>query len=129
MMTLFIKVSMRHIFFILLLITAKAGAQSSSMLTTQLDSLFQSYFKANEPGGAVLIVKDDKIIYQQAHGIADINSREPITGKTLFNTGSISKTFVAYGILQLAKEKKLSLDDNLYKYFPKFQSRPIAEKV
>jgi CubicO group peptidase (beta-lactamase class C family) len=120
---------MRYIFVFLLFITAKAGAQTSSMLTIQLDSLFQSYFKAGEPGGALLIAKDNKIIYQQAYGIADINTREPITGKTLFNTGSISKTFVAYGILQLAKEKKLSLDDNLYKYFPEFVSRQIAEKV
>ncbi len=93
------------------------------------DSLFQSYFKAGEPGGAVLIVKDNKIIYQKGFGVADMKTKEPVTAKTLFNVGSISKTFVAYGILKLAKEGKLSLDDNLYKYFPDFKNEEIAKKV
>jgi CubicO group peptidase (beta-lactamase class C family) len=93
------------------------------------DSLFQSFFKPGEPGGAVLLVKDDKIIYQKGFGIADIKTNEPITTKTLFNIGSISKTFVAYGILKLAKENKLSLDDNLYKYFPDFKNKEIAKKI
>jgi CubicO group peptidase (beta-lactamase class C family) len=95
----------------------------------QLDSLFRSYFKDNEPGGAVLIVQDGKTIYEKAFGIADMTTHEPITTKTLFNTGSISKTFVAYGILKLVSQKKLALEDNLYKYFPDFKNRAIAEKV
>lgn len=94
-----------------------------------LDSLFQSYFKPGEPGGAVLLVKNNNVIYQQGFGIADINTKEPITTKTLFNIGSISKTFVAYGILNLAREGKLSLDDGLYKYFPDFKNAAIAKKV
>ena len=55
--------------------------------------------------------------------------KKPITTKTLFNVGSISKTFVAFGILQLAKENKLSLDDDLYKYFPDFKDSTVARKV
>ena len=82
-----------------------------------LDSLFTSFFKINEPGGAVLLAKDNRIIYQKGFGIADINTKESITTKTLFNIGSISKTFVAYGILKLASENKLSVEDDLYKYF------------
>src|SRR5690349_10430946 len=80
--------------------------------TMQLDSLFQTWFKPGEPGGAVLLVKNDKIIYHKGFGIADITTKEPITTKTIFNLGSISKTFVAYGILELAREGKLSLDDD-----------------
>lgn len=93
------------------------------------DSLFQTYFKSNEPGGAVLIVKDGKMVYQKGFGIADITTKEAITAKTLFNIGSISKTFVAYGILRLAKEGKLSLADDLYKYFSDFKNETIAKKV
>jgi CubicO group peptidase (beta-lactamase class C family) len=95
----------------------------------ELDSLFENFFKPGEPGGAVLLVKDNKIVYQNGFGIADINSKELITTKTLFNTGSISKTFVAYGILKLAEEGKLSLEDDLYKYFSDFKSKDIAKKV
>ncbi|MBC7873609.1 MAG: serine hydrolase [Ferruginibacter sp.] len=104
-------------------------AQPAAKLTTSLDSLFQSYFKLNEPGGAILLVKDNKIIYKKAFGIRDINSQQPITSKTLFNTGSVSKTFVAFGILKLAAENKLSLEDDLYKYFPEFKNAGIAKQV
>ena len=93
------------------------------------DSLFQSYFKSGEPGGAVLIVKNNIVIYEKGFGIADIHTKEAITPQTLFNVGSISKTFVAYGILSLAKENKLALDDELYKYFPDFKNKTIAKKV
>ncbi len=97
--------------------------------TMQLDSLFETWFKPGEPGGAVLLVKDNKVVYQKGFGIADIKTREPITSRTLFNIGSISKTFVSYGILKLAQEKKLSLDDDLHKYFPDFENSMIARQV
>ena len=106
-----------------------AQSQTASMTSGKLDSLFQSYFKPGEPGGAALIIKEGKIIYQKGFGLADMVTKEPVTPKTLFNTGSISKTFVAYGILKLAKEKKLSLNDDLYKYFPDFKNKEIAQKV
>ncbi len=95
----------------------------------KLDSLFDSIFKADEPGAAVLIAKGGKIIYEKGYGIADINTKEKITSNTLFNLGSISKTFVAYGILLLAKENKLSLDNDLYKYYPDFKDSILAKKV
>jgi CubicO group peptidase (beta-lactamase class C family) len=101
----------------------------SNKITGQLDSLFQSYFNVNEPGGAVLIVRNGKEIYKKGFGVANIKTKEPITPHTLFNVGSVSKTFVAYGILKLASEKKLSLDDNLYKYFPDFKNEVIAKQV
>ena len=102
---------------------------SQSKISGKLDSLFQTIFKNNEPGGAVLIAKEGEIIYKKGFGIADIKSKEPITTKTVFNLGSITKTFVAYGILKLASEKKLSLDDDVYKYFPDFKNPVIARQV
>jgi len=102
---------------------------SMNMFAPSLDSLFQSYFSPDQPGGAVLIIKDGSIIYQGGFGIADIKTKEKITTKTVFNTGSISKTFVSYGILKLEQEGKLSLNDDLYKYFPDFSNSNIARQV
>lgn len=116
---------MKFIFTILIVIPLTALTQ----IDKQLDSLFSSYFSPGEPGGAVLIVKNGKIIFEKGYGIADIHSREPITTNTLFNIGSITKTFVAYGIIKLESENSLSLDDDLYKYFPDFKNKEIAHKV
>ena len=114
------------LFSLLIPVFLRAQSPQTSM---QLDSLFQSFFKPGEPGGAVLLVKDNKIIYQKGFGIADIDTKELITAKTLFNIGSISKTFVANGILKLALENKLSLEDDIYKYFPDFKNESIAKQV
>lgn len=120
---------MRYVFFICLCIPLQSLSQTPAMIEKKLDSLYKSYFRENEPGGAVLLVRDGKIIFHKAYGLADVNSRQPITTGTLFNTGSISKTFVAYGILMLAREGKLTLNDPLVKYFPDFTDKKIAQKV
>jgi CubicO group peptidase (beta-lactamase class C family) len=112
-----------------ILIVICMSCQQPVSTEKQLDILFDSIFKKDEPGGAVLIATDNKIIYQKGFGVADISTKEAITPNTLFNVGSISKTFVAFAILKLAKESKLSLDDNVYKYFPDFKDSVIAKKV
>lgn len=94
-----------------------------------LDSLLTAEFRADEPGGAVLVMKGDSVIYQKCIGLADLATREKITPKTLFNLGSISKTFVANGILILQEEGKLSLDDPMSRYFPEFKIKEIADLV
>jgi len=110
-------------------ITTHCFAQTADMLQTSLDTLFSAYFKPGEPGGAVLLVKNDRVIYQAGFGIADTRTREPISTQTRFNIGSISKTFVAYGILKLESEKKLSLHDDLFMYFPDFKKKKLAQQV
>ncbi len=119
---------MKFLLLISILTSMTLQAQNTG-IERSLDSLFESFFKPNEPGGAVLLVKNNKLIYKKGFGLADLTMREPISANTLFNLGSISKTFVAYGILKLASEQKLSTDDNLYKYFPDFKNKTIAEKV
>jgi len=106
-----------------------ASAQADSSMISSIDSIFNQFFKASEPGGAVLIAKNDQVVYKKGFGIADMNTRDLITTETLFNTGSISKTVVAYGILRLAEANKLSLNDDLYKYFPDFRKKAIAIQV
>lgn len=96
---------------------------------SDLDKMLNRQFNGDTPGGAVLIVKGDKTLFSECYGLADINTREKITDKTLFNLGSISKTFVANGILILNQKGLLSIDDSLGKYFPDFRNPAFAEKV
>src|ERR1051325_1213011 len=95
----------------------------------ELDQLFSSQMKKDGPGASVLIMKGDSVIFSKSYGLADLNTKERITGKTLFNVGSITKTFVMNSILMLRDEGKLSLEDSLIKYFPEFKNKDIARKV
>ena len=120
---------MRIVFLFVIIILFNNCNTKSSSYSHDLDNIFDSVFKADEPGGAVLIAKDGKIIYEKGFGVEDINTKKAIDVNTLFNVGSISKTFVAFGILQLAKENKLSIDDDIYKYFPDFKDSLLAKKI
>ena len=108
---------MKKFLFVFCMASLTAKAQIHDWFIPTLDSVFNSFFKSGEPGGAVLLAQGNNVFYQRGFGIADINTKEPITTKTLFNIGSISKTFVAYGILDLVQKKKLSLEDDLSKVF------------
>jgi CubicO group peptidase (beta-lactamase class C family) len=112
---------------IALLGTGQLPAQDPS--AGALDAYFQGIFPADAPGGAVLIARHGQVVFAKGFGLSDMHTRDPITTRTLFNLGSISKTFVAYGILKLADEKRLSLDDPIGKYFPAFKNKEIAQKV
>jgi CubicO group peptidase (beta-lactamase class C family) len=98
-------------------------------LRIPLDSLIQTFIKPDEPGGSVIISKGDSLLYSAGFGLADLNTREKITEHTVFNTGSVSKTFVSNAILLLQERKQLSVEDPLIKYFPGFKNTGIGSKV
>lgn len=97
--------------------------------TNQLDAHFSKEMPTDEPGGAILIMKNDSIIFCNGYGISDLNLKSKIDTNTLFNIGSISKTFVSNAILMLQDDGKLSVEDNMAQYFPDFKNKLIAEKV
>ncbi len=86
----------------------------------ELDAFFRARFPADAPGIAVMIAKRGEPVWQGAYGLADMRTRVPITTRTAFNLGSLSKTFVANAILILAQRGRVSLDDPMLKYFPDF---------
>ena len=118
----------RSILAIVIFITLTQCATKST-LNSDIDSIFKNVFQSTIPGGAVLIMKGEKIVFSKGYGLADLQTREKITTQTLFNTGSISKTFVSQVILDLAREGKLSLQDSLANYFTDFKNPAIANQV
>jgi CubicO group peptidase (beta-lactamase class C family) len=98
-------------------------------LVRELDSLLAAGFRSDEPGGSVMIMKGEYPLFMKNYGLSDLRTREKNTENTLYNLGSISKTFVANGILILAENGSLTLDDSLSMYFPEFRNKEIADEV
>ena len=84
----------------------------------EIDKLFEKWNTTNYPGCAVAIVKDTEIVYKKCFGHVNLEYDIPITTSTVFHAASVSKQFTAFAIALLAKENKLSLDDDICKYFP-----------
>ena len=101
----------------LLIFLSSALTLNAQSFNDQLDQLLADYFDANAPGGALLIKKANSQVFARGFGIADMTTGEKITPSTVFNTGSISKTFVANAILILHEAGKLSVYDPVAMYF------------
>ena len=70
------------------------------------------------PGVSIAIVRDGKLVKAEGYGFANVELSAPATADTVYQSGSTGKQFTAAGILLLAEEGKLSLDDRLAKHFP-----------
>lgn len=121
---------MKQILFLLIALVVAACAPQKTTpssdgtkeVSAELDSLFSSLFKADEPGAAVLVVRADSVVYDKGFGLARLDEPTPITNRTMFNICSVSKQFSSMALFILAQQGKLSLDDTVQKYFPQFKA-------
>lgn len=69
--------------------------------------------------------------YAEGFGVTNLEHPLPVTADTLFQTGSISKTFTGTMLMQLAEQKKVNLDAPVKKYLKDFKlhDKEITEKV
>ena len=78
------------------------------------------------PGAAAAVVIGE-CVWVGASGLADVHTREPVRAETLFQVGSITKTFLAALVLKLAEDGVLGVDDRLSNWVPTFpDSRRIT---
>jgi CubicO group peptidase (beta-lactamase class C family) len=101
------------------------GTDSESQIKEQLSKIENAIEEKrkdlNVPGAAIVIVKDDKVIYIKGFGHRDIETKKPVTENTLFAIGSTTKAFTAMSVMMSADEGKLSLEDSPKKYLPYFK--------
>src|ERR1700723_3008610 len=70
------------------------------------------------PSASIAVVKDGRIAYLQAYGLARLTPPMEATPQMQYSIGSISKQFTAAAILLLAQGHKPTLDDPVSKYLP-----------
>jgi D-alanyl-D-alanine carboxypeptidase len=70
------------------------------------------------PGVSATIIWPDGRSWTGVNGWADVKQHVPVAPTTAFSVGSVSKTFLAALVLQLADEGRLSLDDPVLRWLP-----------
>ncbi len=97
-------------------------------VTWRIDSVFTRFAHPGSPGCALGVYRDGRIVYAQGYGSAHLELGVPITPATVFDIGSTSKQFTAMSILLLAKDGRLSLDDDVRRFLPELPAygRPIT---
>ena len=70
------------------------------------------------PGFSIAVVKEGATLYAEGFGSRDPERNLPATPDTLYGVGSLTKSFVAIGILQLVEAGKIKLDDPVAQHVP-----------
>jgi D-alanyl-D-alanine carboxypeptidase len=109
---------------VLLLTLACAGSAQEGLLPPELrtgidKAVEETMAKAGLPSASIAVVKDGKLAYAKAYGLANVEAKTPATTEMRYAIGSISKQFTAAAMVMLAEEGKLSLDDKVSKYLPR----------
>lgn len=117
--------------FFLVSISVRSFAQPA-----EAEAKIQEAIKKYEAVGlSVAVVKKGKIIYTHSFGLKDIENNTALSENSLFRIASISKSFSATSVMQLADKGKLSLTDDFSKLVgfkvrnPKYPETVITLKM
>jgi D-alanyl-D-alanine carboxypeptidase len=72
------------------------------------------------PGLALAITSRDRLLHVGAFGYANLPAQRPVTRDTLFEIGSISKSFTSIALLQLRDERRFDPQAPIVRYLPWF---------
>jgi CubicO group peptidase (beta-lactamase class C family) len=91
---------------------------ADSVPVEKIDAIFAGFKSNDAPGAAILVLRDDKPVFQQGYGVADIRTRTKINEHTNFRLASVSKQFTAMAVMLLVHDGKLHYEDRLGQIFP-----------
>lgn len=89
---------------------------SQAHIGSTLDSVAASLW-AGRFAGSILVAHGDVILLSKGYGMADAGTSRPNTPLTVFDAGSLAKTFTALATLQLVEDGKLRLNQTIEAFF------------
>jgi len=95
------------------------GAQTGP-LRKELDRLYSGLAADGEPGFAVLVQQNGKVLFEKGYGVRDLRNKQAIDSTTNFRLASCTKQFTAMAIMQLVHDGRLRYDETLTEIFPEF---------
>ena len=102
----------QHVLAFVLLLSASVAVQAD-----KVDDYVKSEMQRQHlPGLSIVVIKDQKIVKVQGYGLANIELNVPATPETVYKIGSVSKQFIATGIMLLVQDGKIKLDDSISQY-------------
>jgi len=99
----------------------QGAAAISTFLRTVTD-------RGDVPGVVMVVVGKDAVLYHEAFGKSRTISNTPMAKDTIFNMASMTKPVTSVAIMMLVDEGKLTLDDDVAKYLPKFKNPLVISK-
>ena len=131
-----IKIITAHLLISLITFSAQAISLANSQKDSRLEHnnqiskkisrLISDSFENDQFNGALLVASDGNIIFKNAYGYANWETKTNQRLNSIFSIASISKTFTSMAIMVLREQNKLEYDSKVDRYLPEL---PNAEKI
>ena len=111
-------------------VTSVVGDDASPAFRVVAGALAEAMAQVNLPGAALGILADGREEHA-TFGLADVAGGEPVSDQTLFQIGSLSKTFTGTAIMRLVDQGLVDIDATVRTYLPTFSvaDASVSERV
>ena len=89
------------------------------------DMILEEIENGDVPGAVAMVVRNGKIVYHKAFGMADSETGRKMGKDDIFRIASQSKAITATAVMMLWEEGKFRLDDPISKYIPEFSNPQV----
>ena len=97
--------------------SSQAGTAS---IEARVDRLFARWETSDSPGCSVGVSRGGATVLERGYGRASLELGVPITPESVFHVASVTKPFTAMSVLLLARDGRLSLDDDVRRHLPEW---------
>ena len=99
------------------LVVALVCATSAAARADKVDDHVRAEMaRSKVPSLSLAVIRDGQLVKVQGYGLADVERQVPATPDTVYKIGSVSKQFIATGIMVLVQDGQLSLEDPVSKH-------------
>ena len=116
-----------------LLIQAQESAKNAvPSLAAQADARLSRWFKADQPGAAVLLMQDGKVLFNKSYGLANVELGVAMQPDMVFRIGWVTKQFTAVAVMKLVEEGQIDLQAPISRYLenlPKAWKKVTVEQL
>jgi len=121
---------MRHFVLVFASLVVLPQARAADFDSKPIDEVVEKALaEFQAPGAAVVIVKDDEVVYLKGHGVRKTGEEAKVTPDTVFAIASCSKAFTATLVAMLIEDGKLKWDDKVHDHLDVFRlSDELADR-
>jgi len=94
------------------------GIRADAQRSAEIDNYVLGQVRSGGPGLSLAVVSGGNVVHSVGYGLANLDAKSPNTPDTIFHLASCGKQFTGLGIMMLAEEGKLHIDDAVGKHLP-----------
>ncbi|MEO8853732.1 MAG: serine hydrolase domain-containing protein [Ginsengibacter sp.] len=91
-----------------------------NLLHNEVKDFYENKLLRSGFNGGIIVAKYGQVIFEAYHGYYNLRKKDSLTIHSAFHLASVSKTFTAMATLKLVEMGKISLNDDVKKFFPAF---------